>query len=71
MNNEITKKAIIELGDREDRIVTILKGKFGLKNKSDVINFVIQEYEENFLQKELRPVDIELVKKIRKRNATE
>jgi len=55
-------KAIIELSEHSSRVLTILKGKFGLKNKSDVINFLIKEYE-NLLPVELRPVDLTEYKK--------
>ncbi|MBL7056173.1 DUF2683 family protein [Candidatus Woesearchaeota archaeon] len=56
-------QAIVNLGDTEDRVLTIIKGKFGLKNKSDAMNFVINKFEEELLEPELRP---EYVKKIRK-----
>ena len=42
-------QAIINLGEHEDRILNILKGKFGLKNKSDAVNLVIEKYGEEFL----------------------
>ena len=32
-------QAIINIGEREDRILTIIKGKYGIKNKSDAVNF--------------------------------
>lgn len=54
-------QAIINLGEYEDRILTILKGKFGFKNKSEAINFVIDKYQEEFLEPELKP---EYVKKL-------
>jgi hypothetical protein len=56
-------QALIHLGEREDRILTIIKGKYGLKNKSDAVNHLIQQYEEELLEPELRP---EFVKKMRK-----
>lgn len=56
-------QAVINLGEYEDRILTIVKGKFGFKNKSDAINFVIDKFEEEFLEPELRP---EYVKKLSK-----
>ncbi len=59
-------QAIINLGEHENRILTILKGKFGLKNKSEAVNFVIEKYEEEFLEPELRPEYIEELKKIDK-----
>lgn len=48
-------QAIINLGEYEDRLLTITKGKFGLKNKSEAVNFIINEYCEELLEPELRP----------------
>ncbi len=56
-------QAIINLGEKEDRVLNIVKGKFGFKNKSEAVNFVIERFEEELLEPELRP---EFVKKIRK-----
>jgi len=56
-------QAIVNLGEYEDRILTIVKGKFGLKNKSEAVNFVIDKFEEELLEPELKP---EFVKKIQK-----
>lgn len=55
-------QAIISIGDREDRVISIVKGKFGLKNKSDAVNFIIGKYEQELLEPELRP---EFIGKIR------
>lgn len=57
---------IIELGEREDRILNIVKAKFGLKNKSAAVAFITQTYEESFLEPELRPEYLEKLQKIRK-----
>ena len=59
-------QAIIKLGEYEDRVLTIIKGKYGLKNKSDAINFIIDKYEEQFLEPELRPEYIKKLKKLEK-----
>ena len=48
-------QAIVNLGEREDRVLTIVKGKFGLKNKSEAINLVIEKFEQEFLEPRLRP----------------
>lgn len=52
-------QALIEIGEREDRILTIVKGKYGLKTKSQAVNFVIDKYErdelENFLDGPINP----------------
>ena len=55
-------QAIVNLGEYEDRVLTIVKGKFGFKNKSEAINFVIDRYEEELLEPELKP---EFVKRIK------
>ncbi|MDI6917665.1 MAG: DUF2683 family protein [Thermoplasmatales archaeon] len=57
-------QAIINLNERENRILNIIKGKYGLKNKSEAINLVIDEYEKELLEPELRP---EYIEKMRER----
>ena len=59
-------QAIINLGEHEDRILTIVKGKFGFKNKSEAVNFVIDRFEEELLEPQLRPEYIEKLEKIKK-----
>lgn len=59
-------QAIVNLGEYEDRVLTIVKGKFGLKNKSDAINLVIKKFEEQFLEPELRPQYVKRLMKIDK-----
>jgi hypothetical protein len=58
-------QAIINLGEHEDRILTIVKGKFGLKNKSDAVNYVISRFESDILEPHLRPEYIAKLKKIK------
>ena len=53
-------KATIEIPERENRILNIVKGKHGFKNKDQAFIFLIQEYEQS-LEPELRP---EYVKKL-------
>lgn len=60
-------QAIVTLGENEDRLLTIVKGKFGLKNKSEAVNFVIGKYGEELLEPELRPEYVEKLNKIKKR----
>jgi hypothetical protein len=59
-------QAIINMGEREDRVLNIVKGKYGLKNKSDAVNFVINKFEEELLEPQLRPEYIEKINKIKK-----
>jgi hypothetical protein len=57
---------ILNIGEREDRILNIVKAKFGLKNKSEAVALLVKTYEDNFLEPELRPEYIKKLAKIRK-----
>ena len=59
-------QAIVSLGEYENRVLTIVKGKFGLKNKSDAVNLIINKFEEELLEPELRPEFIQKIKRIEK-----
>ncbi len=58
-------QAIVNIGEYEDRVLTIIKGKFGFKNKSEAVNFVIDKYQEELLEPELKPEYIEKLSKIK------
>lgn len=59
-------QAMIDIGEHEDRILNVVKGKFGFKNKSDAVNFVISRFESNLLEPELRPEFVQKIKKLEK-----
>jgi len=59
-------QSIIDINEREDRVLNIVKAKFGLKNKSEAVALIAKIYEESFLEPELRPEYIEKLGKIRK-----
>ncbi len=59
-------QSIIDVGEREDRILNIIKAKHGLKNKSQAVSVLAKIYEESFLEPELRPEYVEKLKKINK-----
>ena len=48
-------KSIIDLGERESRIVNIVKAKYGLKDKSQALSLILKRYEECELEPQLRP----------------
>ena len=48
-------QAVINIEESVNRVLNIVKAKYGLKDKSQAINLVVHEYEENFLEPELRP----------------
>ena len=60
-------QAMVDLGEHEDRILTIVKGKFGFKNKSDAVNFVISRFESELLEPELRPEFVQKIKTLEKK----
>jgi hypothetical protein len=52
-------KAIVEINERTNRILNILKAKHGLKTKSQALNLMAQQFELCVLEPELRPEFIE------------
>ena len=59
-------QAMIQLNEHEDRVLTIIKGKYGFKNKSEAINFVIDKFEEEFLEPKLKPEFVHKMKVMEK-----
>jgi len=57
-------QAIINIDENTNRILNILKAKYGLKDKSQAIDIMAQQYEKELLEPELRP---EYIKKMKKR----
>lgn len=57
-------QAVINIPEETNRVLNIVKAKFGLKDKSQAIKMVVDTYESNFLEPELRPEFIERVNKI-------
>jgi len=59
-------QTLVNLDEHEDRVLTVIKGKYGLKNKSKAIKFVIGKFEEELLEPELRPEYVEKLQRIEK-----
>ena len=59
-------QSIIDMNENEDRILNIVKAKFGLKNKSQAVSLITRIYAESFLEPELRPEYIKKLMKIDK-----
>jgi hypothetical protein len=60
-------QAVINIQEETNRILNIVKAKYGLKDKSQAIELVVSEYEENFLEPELRPEYVEKIEDLEKR----
>ncbi|MGO8805627.1 MAG: DUF2683 family protein [Candidatus Bathyarchaeia archaeon] len=50
------------IDDRTNRILNILKAKYGLRDKSQAINLMAKQFEECVMEPELRPEFIESLK---------
>ena len=48
---------IIKLSDKENRIINMVKAKFGMKNKNQALGFMIQVYAKQFLPEALQPTE--------------
>ncbi len=59
-------QTLIDLKDNENRVVNVVKGQWGFTNKSETINFIIDKFEDECMEPELRPEFIEKIKKIEK-----
>jgi hypothetical protein len=57
---------MVDLTEHNNWIVNMLKAKFSLKNKSDAMNFLVQRYEKEALEPEVRPEYIKKANKIHK-----
>jgi hypothetical protein len=64
-------QAIINIDDHTNRILNIIKAKYGLKDKSAAIIKMAEEYEDLILEPELRPEYIKKLKEIEKTEARE
>ena len=59
-------QAIIDIEDQTNRVLNIVKAKFGLKDKSEAINVMAEQYEKELLEPQLRPEYMEKLRSIKK-----
>ncbi len=58
-------QSIIDVNEREDRILNIVKAQHGLKNKSQAIELILRIYADSFLEPELSPEYVQKLNKIK------
>ncbi len=58
--------AIVELNDKANRVVNIVKAMYNLKDKSQALNKMAEEYEQEILEMQLRPEYKKKLEKIQK-----
>jgi len=61
--------ALVKINDNVNRILNLIKVKYGLKDKSDAIAFVVNNYVDNENEPELRPEFVEKMRKIQKQKS--
>ena len=59
-------KSLIDLTERESRIINIVKAKYGLKDKSQALSVILKRYEECELEPQLRPEFVDEIEETRK-----
>lgn len=57
-------QAIINISNHSNRILNIIKARYGLNDKSEAIDLMAEKYEETILEPELRPDYIKKALKI-------
>lgn len=62
-------QAFVNITDHTNRILNIIKAKYGLKDKSEAINVMAETYEKEALEPELRPEYVEVLKRLEKEKA--
>jgi hypothetical protein len=62
-------QALVELDDNTNRVLNIVKAKFGLKDKGEAIQYVVSEYIEFEDEPELRPEFIKKIEEIKKQKS--
>ena len=56
----------VDLSEKADRVVGIVKATHGLRSKSDAVDLIVEEYGERMIEEELRPEFVARIKRIEK-----
>ena len=59
-------KAMVDIDEHANRVLNVIKAKFGLHDKSQAINMMAMQYEEEVLEPEFRPEFVARLKRIEK-----
>ena len=59
-------QALVNLDENTNRVLNVVKAKYGLKDKGEAIQIIVERYIEEENEPELRPEYLEKLKKIRK-----
>ena len=59
-------QAMVEIPDKANQILNIVKAKHNLKTKSEAISLVVMEYGSNLLEPQLKPEYLKKLSKLEK-----
>lgn len=59
-------QAVVKISEHSNRVLNIVKAKYGLRDKSEAIEKITIEYEQEILEPELRPEFISSVQDAQK-----
>ncbi len=59
-------QALVEIDENTNRVLNVVKAKYGLKDKGEAIQIVVQKYIEEENEPELRPEYLKKLQRIRK-----
>ncbi len=59
-------QALVNISDRANRVLNVVKAKYGLRTKSEAVERLAEEYERELLEPELRPEYVRRLKRIEK-----
>ena len=62
-------QALVKLDDNTNRVLNIVKAKFGFKDKGEAIRFVVKEYVYYENEPELRPEFLQKMQEIQKQKS--
>lgn len=62
-------QALVEIDENTNRVLNVVKAKYGLRDKGEAIQIVVEKYIEDENEPELRPEFIEKIKQIEKQKS--
>lgn len=64
-------QAFIKISEHTNHVLNIVKAKYALKNKSEAIEIMAQQYEEELLEPELKPSYVKKANRILNQDPTQ
>ena len=62
-------QALVDISEHSNRVLNIVKAKYGLKDKSAAIDVMAEQYEESLLEPALKPEYVQKAAKIQQQKS--